>query len=193
MLQNYILYLGGCYGDLTEAIVNNGITLHPSLKDLLGKNSSKLKDLQSEFSKNLFLSLNIKTISGHSHVPCNWGLNNYNIIMTKKENIKLAIKRFYLMYGEKELDVFLKFCYHENITIKLDKITIEKKLDLCLKQYENSINNFDDNIQTTSINLDNIYSKDLYFKELQKYFDFDTKISHQIYDMWQEKEKKLFL
>jgi hypothetical protein len=183
MLKNYIYYLGGSYGDLTETIINNGIATHKTIKLLLKNDYDFLKNEQKDDYKKLILNLKMNTICGHIKTPLYWNLKNFAIIITDEVVIKKTINRFCGLYGEERVNEVLKFYYPEKISHRISELSLEKKMFLLHKKYNTFKNdNLPNNITFMDFNF--IFEKEKYISLLKNYFIFDTEIAYLIYDRW---------
>jgi hypothetical protein len=185
MLKNYIYYLGGSYGDLTETIINNGLSPSVLTKSML-KGKYNTSDNPAAI-KNMILNLQLTTVSGHIKEPLYWNLNNF-VIVIDGSLVETAVKRFYFLEGEKTFDNTLLHFYHKTLSSHISSLPLKFKFEMLQKKYNSFLK---DNLPTnlTTINLNLIYHKESYLKILQLYFDFNIETANILYDIWYEKEK----
>jgi len=180
MKKNYICFMGGTFGDLTERILNNGFNLSNSLKESLKT------DIITEEDKKNIISSKLNVICGHSFKVFNWDWNieKYCIFIKDEEILDICAKRFYIIcpdgfettlaeyYPQKFLNKILK----EEDRIRLYKILLKNfnkiQIEDCKKIY-----------------FDEIYNKKNYLKTLSEHFIFDNDKANLIYDEWFIKEQ----
>lgn len=183
--------MGGTWGDITESIVNNGQTLHPLLKKRLKNYDNTFSKNERKYFKNLILDSNMTAVSGHIKEPLNWQLKNYVIVVDDPEVIKAAVYRFYKLYNEATVDHVISLYFTEKLSNKIKNLSIENKLSLLEKKYTSFLLDKSLPQNITKINLNNIYDKNEYLKNLQEYFVFNIDYAGLLYDIWYNEEKNI--
>lgn len=184
MIKNYIFYMGGTFGDITEKILNNGKAL-----DEIEKNWVKQLGIIPNDIKNKIINCDLKNIAGHNSYILDWNFKNYCILVTNEKMLEICSKRFFFLEYSLATERTIKEYFSDKLVNKIEsqetKSIFYKKMMI-----ENFLHNKNFN-NCIKLNYDNIYNKVLFLEMLGSYFSFDNKIANDIYDEWIIKEKKI--